>query len=64
MSLPQSAPHDEPLPESNGEVAADHGGGLIAGLRDDGNRLAATRGVLIGTVLGITLWAAILWGLF
>ena len=58
------APQDEPLLESHGDDAADHGGGLIAGLRDEGNRLAATRGVLIGTVLGVVLWAAILWGLF
>jgi hypothetical protein len=35
--------------------------GLIAGLRDDSNRLAAARGIMIGTVLGIILWAVILW---
>ena len=35
--------------------------GLIPGLRDDGNRLAAVRGIVIGTVVGIIIWAAILW---
>ncbi len=63
MSLGSSASQDEPLAGSAGEGAADDGEGLIAGLRDEGNRLAAVRGVMIGTVLGIVLWTAILWGL-
>lgn len=63
MSLGRSAAPDEPLPGSAGESAAGDGGGLIAGLRDEGNRLAAVRGVLLGTLLGIALWSAILWGL-
>ncbi len=36
---------------------------LIAGLHDDGNRLAVVRGIMIGTILGIIVWAVILWGL-
>jgi hypothetical protein len=34
---------------------------MIAGLRDDSNRLAAARGIMIGTVLGIIIWAVIFW---
>ena len=64
MSLHPSAPQDQPLAESERAATAEDDAGLIAGLRDEGNRLAATRGILIGTVLGILLWAAILWGLF
>ncbi len=43
------------------EAPAEGGRGMIAGLRDDSNRLAAARGIMIGTVLGIIIWAVILW---
>ena len=64
MTLHQTAPQDAALPDSDSEATAQFDGGLIAGLRDDGNRLSAMRGVVIGTVLGIAIWSAILWGLF
>jgi hypothetical protein len=35
--------------------------GLIVGLRDDSNRLAAVRGVMWGAILGGITWAVILW---
>jgi hypothetical protein len=47
--------------ETQSEAPAEDSMGLIAGLRDDGNRLAAVRGIVIGTVVGIIIWAAILW---
>ncbi len=45
--------------ERDSETPAEDSGGLIVGLRDDGNRLAATRGIMIGTVVGIIIWAVI-----
>ncbi len=62
MGLQEISTQDEPLSsERDSEAAAEDSGGLIAGLRDGGNRLAAVRGIVIGTVVGIIIWAAILW---
>jgi len=63
MSLVEQTPtQDEPLSnEMDSETPEEDSGGLIAGLRDDGNRNAATRGIMIGTVLGGIIWAVILW---
>jgi hypothetical protein len=65
MSLVERTPTQDELlsHETQSEAPAEDSGGLIAGLRDDSNRLAAARGVMIGTVLGIIVWAVILWGL-
>ncbi len=43
------------------EAPAEAGRGMIAGLRDDSNRLAAARGIMIGTVLGIIICGVIFW---
>jgi hypothetical protein len=60
MGLQESSTQDEPLSsERVSEPPAEDSGGLIAGLRDDGNRLAAVRGIMIGTVVGIIIWAAL-----
>jgi hypothetical protein len=63
MSLVEQTPtQDEPLShETQSKAPAEDSMGLIAGLRDDSNRLAAARGIMIGMVLGIILWAVILW---
>ena len=53
----QTPTQDELLSERDSEAPAEDSRGLIAGLRDDGNRLAAVRGILIGAVLGGTIWA-------
>lgn len=63
MSLRQTAPPDQPLAASAEKHSPNGDGGLIAGLRDEGNRTAAVRGVAIGVVLGTIVWAVILWGL-
>ena len=65
MGLVEQTPTlDEPLSnEMDSDTPEQVSEGLIAGLRDDSNRLAAARGVLIGTGLGIFAWAVILWGL-
>jgi hypothetical protein len=47
--------------ETQSDAPAEDSGGLIAGLRDDSNRLAAARGIMVGTVLGGITWAVILW---
>jgi hypothetical protein len=47
--------------ETQSEAPAEGGRGLIAGLRDDSNSLAAARGMMIGVVLGGITWAVILW---
>ena len=55
------ATHDELHSyQSESEAPAEGGRGMIAGLRDDSKRLAATRGIVKGTVLGIIIWAVIL----
>jgi hypothetical protein len=60
MGLQEISTQDEPLSsERVSEAAAEDSGGLIAGQRDDGNRLAAARGIMIGTVVGIIIWAVI-----
>ncbi len=60
MGLQEISTQDEPLSsERDNEAAAEDSGGLIAGLSDDGNKLAATRGIMIGTVVGIIIWAVI-----
>ena len=60
--LDRPATKDELLShETQSEAPTEGGRGLIAGLRDDSNRLAAARGIMIGTVLGIIVWAVILW---
>ncbi len=62
MGPQESSTQDEMVSfERDSETPAEDSGGLIVGLRDDGNRLAATRGIMIGTVVGIIIWAAILW---
>jgi hypothetical protein len=65
MNLVERTPTQDELlsHETQSEAPAEGGRGLIAGLHDDGNRLAAVRGIMIGTVLGIIVWAVILWGL-
>ncbi len=61
MGPQESSTQDEMVSfERDSETPAEDSGGLIVGLRDDGNRLAATRGIMIGTVLGIIIWAVIL----
>ena len=47
--------------ERNSEAPAKDSRGIIAGLRDDSNRLAAARGVMLGTALGSIICAVILW---
>ncbi len=60
--LDRPATKDELLShETQSEAPAEGGSGLIAGLRDDSNRLAAARGMMIGAVLGGITWALILW---
>ena len=63
MSLVEQTPTQDELlsHETQSEAPAEDSMGLIAGLRDDSNRLAAARGIMIGMVLGIILWAVILW---
>ena len=63
MNLVERTPTQDELlsHETQSEVPVEDSMGLIAGLRDDSNRLAAARGIMIGTVLGIILWAVILW---
>ncbi len=63
MSLVEQTPTQDELlsHETPSEAPAEDSMGLIAGLRDDSNRLAAARGIMIGMVLGIILWAVILW---
>ncbi len=63
MSLVEQTPTQDELRshETPSEAPAEDSMGLIAGLRDDSNRLAAARGIMIGMVLGIILWAVILW---
>ena len=65
MSLVEQtpAPDDTLSNEMDSKSPAEDSRGLIAGLRDDSNRLAAARGIVIGTVFGIIVWAVILWGL-
>jgi hypothetical protein len=60
MGRQESSTQDEMVSfERDSETPAEDSGGLIVGLRDDGNRLAATRGIMIGTVVGIIIWAVI-----
>ena len=60
MGPQESSTQDEMVSfERDSETPAEDSGGLIVGLRDDGNRLAATRGIMIGTVVGIIIWAVI-----
>ncbi len=61
MSLVERTPNQDELLSSErvSEAPAEDSGGLIAGLRDDGNKLAAARGIMIGTVVGIIIWAVI-----
>ena len=60
MGPQESSTQDEMVSfERDSETPAEYSGGLIVGLRDDGNRLAATRGIMIGTVVGIIIWAVI-----
>ncbi len=61
MGLHKSSTQDELFSERESESPAEDNRGVIAGLRDDSNRLAATRGIMIGTVLGGITWAVILW---
>ncbi len=63
MSLAEQTPTQDELlsHETQSEAPAEGGRGLIAGLRDDSNRLAAARGIMIGTVLGSIVWAVIFW---
>jgi hypothetical protein len=62
MSLQEISTQDEPLShETQSKAPAEDSKGLIAGLHDDGNRLAAVRGIMIGAVLGGTIWAVVLW---
>ncbi len=60
MGLQESSNQDEMVSfERDSETPAEDSGGLIVGLSDDGNRLAAVRGIVIGTVVGIIIWAVI-----
>ncbi len=60
MGLQESSNQDEMVSfERDSETPAEDSGELIVGLRDDGNRLAATKGIMIGTVVGIIIWAVI-----
>jgi hypothetical protein len=60
MGLQEISTQDEPLSsERVSETPAEDSGGLIAGLSDDGNKLDAVRGIMIGTVVGIMIWAVI-----
>ncbi len=63
MSLAEQTPTQDELlsHETQSEAPAEGGRGLIAGLRDDSNRLAAARGIVMGTVLGSIVWAVIFW---
>ncbi len=63
MGLVERTPTQDELlsHETQSEAPAEDSMGLIAGLRDDSDRLAAARGIMIGMVLGIILWAVILW---
>ncbi len=65
MNLVERTPTKDELlsHETQSEAPAEDSRGLIAGLRDDSNRVAAARGVMIGTVLGMIVCAVILWGL-
>ena len=62
--LDRGATTDELLShETQSEAPVEGGRELIAGLRDDSNRLAAARGIMIGTVLGGIICAVVLWAL-
>ncbi len=63
MGLVERTPNQDELLSSErvSEAPAEDSGGLIAGLRDDGNKLAAARGIMIGTVVGSIIWAVIFW---
>ena len=62
MGLHKSSTQDDLVSyERDSEAPAEESWGLIAGLRDDGNRLAAARGVALGAVLGGIICAVVLW---
>ena len=62
MGLHKSSTQDELVScEGDSEAPAEDSRGIIAGLRDDSNRLAAARGVALGTVLGGIICATVLW---
>ncbi len=62
MGLHKNSTQDEPVSyERDSEAPAEESRGLIAGPRDDSNRLAAARGVALGTVLGGIICALVLW---
>ena len=62
MGLHKNSTQDELVSyERDSEAPAEYSRGIIAGLRDDSNRLAAARGVALGTVLGGIICALVLW---
>ncbi len=62
MGLHKSSTQDELVSyERDSEAPVEDSRGLIAGLRDDSNRLAAARGVALGAVLGGIICALVLW---
>ena len=48
--------------EARGEMPMESKGARNTILPDRDDRLAAARGVVVGTVLGMIVWAVILWG--